>query len=198
MNTMRQIPVCFIRCHGGAALIGSLLFLLILTLTGATAMMLSTLEERMSGNLRDRNLAFQAAESALRQGEEDLEQSLDNHVPGAFNCIGGPDSTVCPVATDVSASGNAWTIDGTVVFSYSKTLPHVAKQPIYRIEVLPYSMDSGASEAGIPNDDKTLCHYRITARGTGGMSSTVVVVQSTYAHIPVKLADNSNRGVCHG
>ena len=54
----------------GVTLVISLIFLLLLTILGVTAMNTSTLQEKMSGNLRDQDLAFQAAESALRGGED--------------------------------------------------------------------------------------------------------------------------------
>ena len=57
----------------GAALAVSLIILLLMTLIAVTGMQTTTLEEKMAGNSRDRNLAFQAAESALRQGETWLE-----------------------------------------------------------------------------------------------------------------------------
>ena len=49
----------------GAALVTSLMILFVLTLVGVSAMQSSTLEEKMSGNLRNTNIAFQAAESCL-------------------------------------------------------------------------------------------------------------------------------------
>lgn len=58
----------------GAVLITGLIFLVILMLIGTTAMQGTLLEERMAGNLRDETLAFQAAEAALRSGEQFLEQ----------------------------------------------------------------------------------------------------------------------------
>jgi len=57
------------RRQRGITLIMSLLFLLLLTILGVTAINMSTLQEKMSGNLRDQDVAFQAAESALRYGE---------------------------------------------------------------------------------------------------------------------------------
>lgn len=53
----------------GAALITSLIFLTVLTMLGMTTLGTSLLESRMSGNARDRNFAFQAAEIALRDAE---------------------------------------------------------------------------------------------------------------------------------
>lgn len=58
--------------QNGAALIVGLLFLVVLTMIGVTAARMSSLEERMSGNLRDRSLAMQAAELALRDAERDI------------------------------------------------------------------------------------------------------------------------------
>ncbi len=53
----------------GVVLIVALVFLLILTVAGVSAIKLSTVEEKMTGNFSDRNIAFQAAEAALRDGE---------------------------------------------------------------------------------------------------------------------------------
>jgi len=61
------------KYQGGAVLIVGLLLLLILTLISAAAMQSTILEERMAGNQRNVNIAFQAAEGALRQGELDLQ-----------------------------------------------------------------------------------------------------------------------------
>jgi type IV pilus assembly protein PilX len=55
--------------QSGAVLIISLVILLLLTLIGASSIQTSNLEEKMAGNLRDRDFAFQAAESALIDAE---------------------------------------------------------------------------------------------------------------------------------
>ncbi len=58
--------------QSGAVLIVSLIMLLLLTLIGASSIQTTTLEEKMAGNIRDRNIAFQAAESAIRDAEQDI------------------------------------------------------------------------------------------------------------------------------
>jgi len=64
---MRQ---CFAgRRQGGMALIVSLIILLSMTLLGLASIQNTTLEEKMAGSVRAENMAFQAAEAALRQGE---------------------------------------------------------------------------------------------------------------------------------
>jgi len=56
----------------GAVLIMALMFLTLLTLLGVTAMTNSTSEEKMARATRDYNTAFQSAEAALRDAENDL------------------------------------------------------------------------------------------------------------------------------
>jgi type IV pilus assembly protein PilX len=56
----------------GMALIISLIILLSMTLLGLAAMQNTSLQERMAGNMRAENIAFQAAEAALRAGEQAL------------------------------------------------------------------------------------------------------------------------------
>ena len=58
----------------GAALFISLMFLIILTLLGISAANVGLLQERMAGNVRESNEAFQAAEATLREIEQRLVQ----------------------------------------------------------------------------------------------------------------------------
>jgi type IV pilus assembly protein PilX len=59
----------------GAVLIVSLVLLLILTIVGISGMKMTSLEERMSGNYKDNEMAFQAAEAALVEAENFLENT---------------------------------------------------------------------------------------------------------------------------
>lgn len=56
----------------GAVLFISLMFLIILTLIGISAANVSIMQERMAGNIRETNDAFQRAESTLRAIEDNL------------------------------------------------------------------------------------------------------------------------------
>ncbi len=60
------------REQQGAALIVSLLLLAIVMLLATAGWQMGTQEERMVGQQRDRALAFEAAEAALRDAERDL------------------------------------------------------------------------------------------------------------------------------
>src|SRR5215210_6741499 len=88
--------------QSGAVLIVSLLFLVILTILGITAMTGTTLEHRMAGNTRDYAIAMQAAEAALRDAHRDVNPkpaetgrnpqgtSYGNTVPGVCGNTPGP------------------------------------------------------------------------------------------------------------
>lgn len=59
------------RQHGSILILG-LIFLVILTIIGGIAIRVSTQQEHMAGNFRDRNIAFESAESALREAERKI------------------------------------------------------------------------------------------------------------------------------
>lgn len=72
------------RRQAGAILVVSLILLLIMTLIGVFAMRGTIMEERMAGNMRDRSLAFQAAEGGLRDGEGWLDAQTDGYMDPLF------------------------------------------------------------------------------------------------------------------
>lgn len=154
----------------GAVLATSLIMLLLLTLIGVSAMQTTSLEEKMAGNMRDRNVAFQAAESALRAGETFLTQAT---LPIFTNS--GTDGLYSEAATAIDLNGS-WT--GLNKASYpTNTLSGVTAVPEYVIQKLG-NVDSGGSlDAMVINSSEM---YRISARGVGGTSTAVVVVQSIY------------------
>lgn len=161
----------------GAALITSLLFLLVLSLLGLVSMQTSMLEERMAGNMSNRDQAFQAAEAALRDGE----MYLENVTLPAFDGTNG-------LYQVVEAGGSphwgiiSWDSSDSRSISGDNTIAGVAAQPRYIIEEL---ADVGATgpqslkptRRGQTSQSKA---YRITARGVGGDGSAVVVLQTTF------------------
>jgi len=62
----------------GASLIIALIFLLILSLIGVSSMQGTTMQEKMSGNLRDKYTSFNSAEAALLEGEEQASKDYKN------------------------------------------------------------------------------------------------------------------------
>jgi len=141
----------------------ALLMLLVLTLMGVATMNTTTLEEKMAGNARERNLAFQAAESALRAGEDYV---LNTGVLPAFTNTGGL------YIYDSNLPSDWWNAvdwsSGTEVRTHNAGLTQVAQQPKYIIEQYTTYNDAGT----------TRTVYRVTARGTGGTNFAVAMVQS--------------------
>lgn len=157
------------REQRGSALIISLIFLLLLTMIGVTSIQDSTLQERMAGNERDRNLAFQAAEAALREGEAFLrEQSPVFTASGAGGLLSpdysgaSPSAVTYPWASRSRESGN---------------LVGLSSAPRYVIEWI-------TTQAIGPSDQieiVTNSSYRITTRAVGGSTDAVVLLQATYS-----------------
>jgi type IV pilus assembly protein PilX len=191
------------RRERGAILVLALMFLVLLTIIGVSSISGVTLEEKMAGNLRNQNMAFQAAESALRDAEIDLEAAIGAttgtnpictapcprdpikiapHFATKCNAAftGGvcrADATTGGFQTEiVTAVGWDWThADKTVEYGRytgAKALPNVARQPRYVIEWLQ------------EKDDTTTTpftrHFRITARGWGGVEVSTVTLQTVY------------------
>lgn len=156
--------------QSGSALIVGLLLLVVMTIIGLTAIQTTTMQERMAGNVRDVNLAFQAAEAALRDGEAFLQGAV---LP-AFNGNNGlyqmgTGSTKLWETVD-------WEDDARV---YDGVIQGVFEQPRYIIEELPATPSEGQSlAADEPVQESGM--YRVTARGVGGSDLAVVVLQSTY------------------
>jgi len=70
--------------EGGFVLATALIFLVALTILGVSALGVNSLEEKMLGYSRDRQLAFQAADAALRDAERYL---LSGAIAGATNFV---------------------------------------------------------------------------------------------------------------
>lgn len=162
------------RQQAGSTLGIALIFLLLLTLIGTAAIQGSSLQERMAGNLRDRDLAFQAAEAALREGE----RFLQNPVLPPFNSP--QDGLVQPL--DGALSNAMWSEVhdwDAVSATYSGDLDNdIDTPPRYVIEELPLTQDpQGTLAADEPLPE--IQRYRLTARAVGGTDSAVVILQTT-------------------
>jgi type IV pilus assembly protein PilX len=169
--------------QSGVVLVISLIMLLLLTVIGSTAMQTTSLEEKMAGNLRDKDLAFQAAESALRAAENNLLtylNSLPLTVPLTPNATftGGfyPSNPTISLADSAISAGSFWTAN-PVAPSTVTTLGNGinAHPPVYIIQKLPAFC---LSPCAIP--PVTLTPYKITVRATGASTNTVVILQSIY------------------
>lgn len=182
----------------GAALFISLVFLLILTIAGLAGVQNTFLQEKMAGNLREGNLAFQAAESALKAGEATLAASIplfvcDTDNDGLYmNSSPGSD---CPTSRGWPSSTQSshvfspdnesfWTGNTDVIKLWTANSPYglydqLSDRPKYVLEVLaPGAPGAGVSlEAGVPVSPAPKL-YRVTAHGVGMSNSSAAVTQS--------------------
>ena len=175
----------------GISLVIVMIFLVILSVLGVTAMQSSTLGSRIARNEADRTLAFQAAEAALRDGELDIKNlKADNSacVAASAGCRvlsisrGDGFDTVCNLGlcdsraftTPVWEDATKWTTTGASVaygtYTTATALPVVGQQPRYILEYFPLG-------------DSVI--YRITAVGFGANTTTQVMLQSAVKAPPV-------------
>lgn len=163
--------------QSGIALIVSVIMLLLMTLIGVTSSQVTSLEEKMAGNMRDRNMAFQAAESALRAGEALVSASTPTlSCPGAT-----PFGFFVPRDVDcdgILETDNVWDVINwdTQSRPYTNPLVDLSTNPRFIVE------DMGAICVNVampcPAADVRR-NYRITARANGGTTNAVVILQST-------------------
>lgn len=159
------------RRQSGMALITGLIFMVVLTLIAIAAMRTTMLEERMSRNARDRDAAFQAAESALRAGELELRGAT---LPAFASGTARTPRIALGAQTDYWINTHPWATQSVAAWQPAGT--HAA--PRYVIE------EMGAKAAGggglgigaVPDSGV----YRVTARGVGRSANTIVILQAVY------------------
>jgi len=143
----------------GVTLIVAMIFLAILALLGVTVAQTTQLEERMAGNTRDRDLAFQATEAALTWASKQTTLNIETLSGGA---------TINTAANDDAVFWNAFAWGGATQLTQADigiANGVLAAYPQLVVE-----------QRGSTN------RYRITSRGVGATNSTVVILQAEYTY----------------
>ncbi|MCL1532322.1 PilX N-terminal domain-containing pilus assembly protein [Xanthomonas nasturtii] len=163
--------------QSGASLIVVLILLLLMTLLGLAVLRTTTLEERMSANLYDRSLGFQAAESALRQGEALANATAVSSVPSS-GCANG----IC--AIPVAAAADRW-LD-TSFNGWRSATNNLAEDAIptpnarYIIEYMGEAPTWPGCDRKFPLDGQCLApRFRVTALAATDGRATVML-QTNY------------------
>lgn len=167
-----------IQRQRGTALLIAMLFLVILGMLGVTTMTGTTLQERMAGNTRDRDIAMQAAEAALRDAERDLTNTSTTFRVinvGMFTagCAGGLCTEGAPILTNIDDATKSAFFGQ---FSTELALQGTAQQPRYIIELLA----AMPPQLPAPPAGQQIRNFRITAKGFGRNASTVVILQTVF------------------
>ena len=172
----------------GAVLAVALIFMVLMTLVGVSTMRTSVISERMAGNYDNLNVAFQAAESALRDAEQDLlcegcreNDSLSIHsVKGLTGFSDTCEEGLCFSATtsqdvleDDDVNGNAL-LDQFIAFgdkTGAGTVPGVSQQPKYIIQ---------GKKVWPPGADGWKVFYVITSVGYGKTENAKSILREKF------------------
>jgi type IV pilus assembly protein PilX len=184
---VKQIHI--VGSQKGMVLIVGLVMVLLLTIIALAAIRGSGLQEAMVGNMRERNVTFQAAESALRECEErDLGPSVKVSPSGdCTNGAGACDDLDITPQNSVTNNDVFWRTKARAI---TVVLPDVAAQPTCLVEVLQI-IDPKGSAASVGGSIGRLgmqktgypSPFRVTAQGVGAVQTTPVVTQSTYSRL---------------
>jgi type IV pilus assembly protein PilX len=133
----------------------------------------------MAGNARDSQVAFEAAEFALRQAEQAL--ATDTLVNADFASDGGTGAYFTPKGLNAEAwtDENNWTNKAVPANTYTGD---VSKFPVYMIQQVDTNiyLSSTPVLGSYDSKDKKLLFYQITARGFGISPNSRVMLQSYY------------------
>ncbi|WP_415897097.1 PilX N-terminal domain-containing pilus assembly protein [Neptuniibacter sp. QD72_48] len=157
----------------GTTLIITMVFLLVISIIGLAGMDVTGLEERMAGNMRDRNMAFQSAEAALLEGENYLESLV---ILPAFDDSDGHYA----LRTDGEKNWDFidWSSSSAVRSYTGNGFSELAAPSAYILEDLAAASSSDSLEVGVPVDKKRF--YRVTSRAVGLTGSSEVMLQTVY------------------
>jgi len=158
----------------GIALVVVLILLIVMSVLGVAVLRSSAMQERMGANLRDRNLAFQAAETVLRFAQQ--------------NVLGNPaisDLQYGKTLAELRADGKPVTCAGDGICDITLGEVPVAKtapdgRSTYTIEYL--GTGKGSTLQGVCETSAAISNYqcqrpmfRVTARGRTAGSAEVVL-----------------------
>jgi len=158
----------------GASLVVVMILLLVMTLLGLAVLRGTLMQERMTANLLDRSLSFQAAEAALREGENLAAQ---RPVVPSSGCTGGVCATPDATQTErwLVSNFNGWVRASVTVGGMTAT-------PEYFVEY----MGEAPTWPGCDRVDEVnrspLClapRYRVTARSKAA-DRAEVILQSNF------------------
>ena len=177
-----QQPYSMPRRQSGVALFISLVLLLVLTIIGVSSVQTTSLEVRMTRNEHDVLLAFQSAESALRDAELQLGAIPDI---SAFDGSGGLYRIADMGEAENWDDNDIWTggnsVVGTAVEGTADTARYIIEYigPVLRDENAYQQDDPYSAAATIDRVEM----FRITTRGIGGTQNAQILLQSTFGRI---------------
>jgi type IV pilus assembly protein PilX len=180
----------------GAVLVVSLLLLLVMTLLGLGASQSTRLQERMAGNQRDMDLAFQGGETGLRAAEERLVVTYagsgssiitcadakpntdicDSYEMGTFLVV-GPDNTT--TALDLAKQSDDWWQNWGRRYQFPADVGQPPTEYVNQlIAKRRDTVSRGSSYLTLVRE-----YHQSTARSSGQTESAEAVLQSNYLQL---------------
>lgn len=142
----------------GATLIVVLVMLLLISILAVGGMQGSILQERMASNAQDQAISFQASETALRQGETNILNSLNAR-------------RNAQVENRLTAPWN-WDGDNPAASGTGVVGVQVSAEPVFHQARL-------ADVCSIDPTEPCFERFIVTSRGQGGSVQAISVLQST-------------------
>ncbi|MGD9299002.1 MAG: PilX N-terminal domain-containing pilus assembly protein [Thiohalocapsa sp.] len=187
------------RRQRGAVLILGLAILLVVTMLGISGQQTTVLQERLVGNMRQNNIALQAAEAALHVGLAYIEQSDvrgDHFLDGTqviwqacSSAEAETDADSCThidevledwqtsAVADITEGVDYGTLAGALGDSTNTAFPDVRTQPRVHIDVRKVlALDLADASKGVGT-----YFYTVTSVGFGGNDQGRAILQSTVA-----------------
>lgn len=150
----------------GMVLVVSLIFLLLLTLLGVSAMQNATMQEKMAGSVMVRNQSFQLAETALRLGESEIQRT-------------GFVLAKCTTPATCAPPGEATGFPGAGGGASGVTWVQAGANAVYALQNIG-TTTTPINRPPTCSANSTVTLYRVTASAKQGTS--VTVLESIYAN----------------
>jgi len=174
----------------GSVLLVSLVILLVMTVAGLTGVKMATLDEKVSGNYQDQQMAFYAAEAALTEAEQFIASNqlvLADFTASCTDgyCFSGSNASdvgsCAPGVAEPWQTGTLWSTSGQHRTT-SVVISGVSAQAKYIIEFRCFVPKEPSGPLPDPGNRWDWAEfYRITALATGGSGDSRVMLQSSYA-----------------
>jgi type IV pilus assembly protein PilX len=155
---MTLLPIRRHRHQQGAVLIIALVMLVLITIVSVATIRVTTLDERMAGNARDRDKALQAAEAAVRTCLKQL--TVDN-----------PTTYAGAILTPAASGDQHWDVEANWQTGSTNSVE----------VVMPTTAGLFANPRCLVERLGVGDNYRVTGRAVGGSELSVVILQATYS-----------------
>lgn len=177
--------------QSGIALVVSLILLVVITLIGLAAVGTTSVQQKLTANFYDREIAFQSAEAALQAGAA----ALPSNPASIINCASGGNACSANPFNGTLPAGSIQTVPTRTASGQFTTGANAAGAPQYVIENMGayadanantgFGQTANASQYGAQGTSTTSIYYRITARSADPTTAVaanraIVTLQAMY------------------